>query len=78
MDRLLIFTRYHKSPSDRHLKSNIPVAFASYFRLNPSDAEVDQLKKEIDEDDSGDIDFDEFLELMNSTTLRYVSADNFN
>ena len=47
------------------------------FRLNPSDAEVDQLKKEIDEDDSGDIDFDEFLELMNSTTLRYVGSDDF-
>ena len=40
------------------------------FRLNPSDGEVDQLRKEIDEDESGDIDFEEFLELMNSTTLR--------
>ena len=39
-------------------------------RLNPSDGEVDQLRKEIDEDESGDIDFEEFLELMNSTTLR--------
>ena len=42
--------------------------FSTFLSLNPSDAEVDQLKKEIDEDDSGDIDFDEFLELMNSTT----------
>ena len=42
------------------------------FRLNPSDGEVDQLRKEIDEDESGDVDFEEFLELMNSTTLRYV------
>ena len=44
--------------------------------MNPSDAEVDTLKKEIDEDDSGDIDFQEFLELMNSTTLRYKSSLN--
>ena len=50
--------------------SETTLQFASESRLNPSDAEVDQLKKEIDEDDSGDIDFDEFLELMNSTTLR--------
>ena len=41
-----------------------------FSRLNPSDAEVEALKKEIDEDDSGDIDFKEFCELMNSTTLR--------
>ena len=37
---------------------------------------MDTLKKEIDEDDSGDIDFQEFLELMNSTTLRYKSSLN--
>ena len=48
--------------------------FSTFLSLNPSDAEVDQLKKEIDEDDSGDIDFDEFLELMNSTTLRYSNS----
>merc|ERR1712107_469240 len=42
--------------------------------LNPSDGEVDQLRKEIDEDESGDIDFEEFLELMNSTTLRKMQA----
>ena len=42
----------------------------SIFRLNPSDGEVDQLRKEIDEDESGDVDFEEFLELMNSATLR--------
>ena len=41
-----------------------------FFRLNPSDIEVEALKKEIDEDESGDIDFKEFCELMNSTTLR--------
>ena len=41
-----------------------------FYRLNPSDAEVEALKKEIDEDESGDIDFQEFCELMNSTTLR--------
>ena len=34
-----------------------------YRRLNPSDAEVEALKKEIDEDDSGDIDFQEFCEV---------------
>jgi Ca2+-binding EF-hand superfamily protein len=45
----------------------------SFSRLNPSDAEVEALKKEIDEDDSGDIDFKEFCELMNSTTLRLVN-----
>ena len=29
------------------------------------------LKKEIDEDGSGEIEFEEFLELMNSKTLRF-------
>ena len=38
--------------------------------LNPSDEEVDKLKKEIDEDGDGGIEFEEFLELMNSKTLR--------
>ena len=40
------------------------------FSLNPSDEEVNLLKKEIDEDGDGEIEFEEFLELMNSKTLR--------
>ena len=47
-----------------------PVIF--FFRLNPSDEEIEILKKEIDLDGSGEIDFKEFLTLMNSKTLRYV------
>ena len=39
--------------------------------LNPSDQEIEILKKEIDLDGSGEIEFKEFLTLMNSKTLRY-------
>ena len=41
-----------------------------YFSLNPTDEEVETIKKEIDEDGSGEIDFTEFLEIMNCKTLR--------
>ena len=40
------------------------------FRLNPTDDEVETIKREIDEDQSGEIDFQEFLEIMNCRTLR--------
>ena len=40
------------------------------FRLNPTDDEVELIKREIDEDESGEIDFEEFLEIMNCKTLR--------
>ena len=39
-------------------------------RLNPSDDEVEILTKEIDNDESGEIEFQEFLTMMNSKTLR--------
>ena len=41
-------------------------------RLNPTDDEIEELRKEIDEDQSGEIEFQEFLEIMNSKTLRWV------
>ena len=40
--------------------------------MNPTDDEVETIKKEIDEDESGEIDFAEFLEIMNCRTLRLV------
>lgn len=40
------------------------------LRLNPTDDEVETIKREIDEDESGEIDFQEFLEIMNCRTLR--------
>ena len=42
-------------------------------RLNPSDAEVDQIQKEIDADGNGEIDFEEFLSIMKSDLLRWAS-----
>ena len=44
---------------------------ALIFRLNPDEDEIESLKREIDTDGSGEIDFQEFLEIMNSKTLRY-------
>ena len=41
--------------------------------LNPTDDEVEQIKSEIDEDGSGEIDFEEFLEIMNCKTLRFAN-----
>ena len=43
--------------------------------MNPSDDEVDALRKEIDEDKNGELDFDEFCQLMNSETLRYPACN---
>ena len=43
---------------------------SSLSSLNPTNEEVEELKNEIDEDGDGEIDFDEFLEIMNSTKLR--------
>ena len=44
---------------------------SSLSSLNPTNEEVEELKNDIDEDGDGEIDFDEFLEIMNSTKLRY-------
>ena len=46
------------------------------FRLNPTDDEVELIKREIDEDESGEIDFEEFLEIMNCRTLRLAGIQN--
>ena len=45
---------------------------ALFRRLNPSDEEIELMKKELDLDGSGAIEFKEFLTLMNSKTLRYI------
>ena len=45
-------------------------SFIGLCRLNPSDEEIEILKNEIDNDGSGEIEFKEFLTLMNSKTLR--------
>ena len=45
---------------------------SSLISLNPTNEEVEELKNEIDEDGDGEIDFDEFLKIMNSTKLRYT------
>ena len=42
----------------------------SFCSLNPSEEEVNKLQKEIDQDGDGEIEFNEFLEMMNSKTLR--------
>ena len=34
------------------------------------------IKREIDEDESGEIDFEEFLEIMNCRTLRLAGIQN--
>ena len=44
---------------------------SSLISLNPTNEEVEELKNEIDEDGDGEIDFDEFLKIMNSTKLRF-------
>ena len=44
---------------------------SSLSSLNPTNEEVEELKNDIDEDGDGEIDFDEFLKIMNSTKLRY-------
>ena len=42
----------------------------SHYSLNPSTAEVETMVAEIDEDGSGEIEFNEFLKIMSSKTLR--------
>ena len=50
----------------------IPICFQSFHcRLNPSDAEVGQIGREIDADGNGEIDFEEFLSIMKSDLLRW-------
>ena len=39
--------------------------------VKPYPQEIEELKREIDEDQSGEIEFHEFLEIMNSKTLRF-------
>ena len=39
-------------------------------RLNPTNVEIEKIKIEVDEDGSGEIEFEEFLKIMNSTMLR--------
>ena len=48
----------------------IIVKITQHSRLNPTDEEVDTLRQEIDADDSGVVEFKEFLRLMSSETLR--------
>ena len=49
--------------------SDIKVLTPSMLRTG--NEEVEELKNEIDEDGDGEIDFDEFLKIMNSTKLRF-------
>ena len=53
--------------------SSLPCTLCEYFSLNPTNDEVEEVKNDIDEDGNGEIDFDEFLKIMNSTKLRLVS-----
>ena len=48
----------------------LSIVKSSLISLNPTNEEVEELKNEIDEDGDGEIDFDEFLKIMNSTKLR--------
>ena len=41
--------------------------------MNPSDDEIKSLRREIDDDENGELDFKEFCQLMNSATLRYTN-----
>ena len=40
------------------------------FRLNPTNVEIAEITEEIDEDGNGEIEFEEFLKIMNSNKLR--------
>ena len=42
------------------------------FSLNPTNEEIEEVKNDIDEDGNGEIEFDEFLKIMNSSKLRYI------
>jgi calmodulin len=44
------------------------------LRLNPSKAELDAMMKEVDTDGSGDVDFDEFVDVMSRTTPFAIPA----
>ena len=66
---------YRLNPTDEEgLYLNILFTFytvldmITFFKPNPQ--EIEELKREIDEDQSGEIEFHEFLEIMNSKTLR--------
>ena len=40
------------------------------FSLNPTNEEIEEVKNDIDEDGNGEIEFNEFLKIMNSSKLR--------
>ena len=42
------------------------------FSLNPTNEEIEEVKNDIDEDGNGEIEFNEFLKIMNSSKLRYI------
>ena len=72
-------THFWKSSVENKVEMSKSIAFQliknsrySLWSLNPSDDEVKTLRKEIDEDDNGELDFNEFCELMNSETLRWI------
>ena len=43
-----------------------------FFSLNPTNEEIEEVKNDIDEDGNGEIEFNEFLKIMNSSKLRYI------
>ncbi|XP_023337345.1 neo-calmodulin isoform X2 [Eurytemora carolleeae] len=47
---------------------------STFKRLNPTEEEVRRLTVEIDEDGSGEIEFNEFLKIMNSKILRQMQS----
>ena len=61
-----MFFRLYPTDEGRVKRQNILHLFKPYPQ------EIEELKREIDEDQSGEIEFHEFLEIMNSKTLRFV------
>ena len=47
------------------------------FSLNPTNEEIEEVKNDIDEDGNGEIEFHEFLKIMNSSKLRYFCCFYF-
>ena len=45
-----------------------------FQRLNPTNKEIYEIANEVDEDGNGEIEFEEFLKIMNSTKLRYGTS----
>ena len=67
-NNISISSFYRLNPTDegRVKYQNI---FLHFYK--PCPQEIEELKREIDEDQSGEIEFHEFLEIMNSKTLRF-------